>query len=207
MPNTSKPYKSYASSQEDSKDLLRHNVVDVADHLITTEGIGSLTVRRIADELDASTKVIYSLFGGKDGLANELYQEGSLRLRQYMYAVEPHDDVATYITNSCWAYWEFAQVNSSYYELMFGNAIPNFEPSPENMQHLITAFAKFEQTLEDYVSEGKLESGDLVETIHYIWASLHGVISLQHARFFTEDQAIARYKKSIAAIINFLSIK
>lgn len=206
MSKSKKPFKSYTDSQEESRNFLRQNLIDVADHLMTTEGIEAMTVRRIATELEASTKVIYSLFGGKDGLANELYLEGSIRLRKSMDAVSVGDDAKAYITASCWAYWDFAQSNPSYYELMFGNAISTFQPNEENVQRLIMAFANFEKAFADYASQQQLKVDDFVETIHFIWATMHGVISLQHAGLFTEEQARQRFQHSINAILLYVTM-
>ena len=199
-----KPHTSYADMREATRDLLRQNLVDAADYLITKEGPSALTVRRIAEELDASTKVIYSLFGGKDGVANELYLEGCARLREAMESVPKQEVVSHYLRKSAWAYWDFARANPSYYRVMFANAIPNFKPKPENMQAVVAAFAAFEQTLFAYHAEDKLPTENMVETIHFIWATLHGVISLYLAQHFTEEEARARYEIAIDAIIGHL---
>src|ERR1044071_7998227 len=87
----------HAQARTQTRTLLRRNAFEVASRLLMQEGAGPLTVRRIAQELECSTKVIYTLFGNKDGLANELYREGYARLRQTLGQVPRADDPAAYL--------------------------------------------------------------------------------------------------------------
>ena len=48
-------------------DKLRRRLVDEAGRLLTAEGIGAVTLRRVASLADTSTTAVYSLFGDKDG--------------------------------------------------------------------------------------------------------------------------------------------
>jgi AcrR family transcriptional regulator len=197
-------YKPYADAREDTRELLRQNLVQAADHLLATEGPEALTVRRIAEELDASTKIIYSLFGGKEGLANELYLEGCERLRQKMAALPQSDNAGDYIRAGCWAYWAFAEANPSYYAVMFGNAIPNFKPDDKSLETVSTAFKILVEVLGTYQAQGKLPRRDLAETIRFIWAPLHGVISLYQGKHYSEAEGRRLYETVIDAVIHFL---
>jgi AcrR family transcriptional regulator len=199
-----KKYKYHEALREDTRALLRRNLTDAADHILTTEGPNALTVRRIAEELNASTKVIYSLFGGKDGLANELYLEGCDRLRHYIEGVALANSVRDYVTGCCWAYWRFAIDNPSYYAVMFNNAIPQFQPKPENLANVATAFKILIQVLTQYQQSGKLPPHDPVEIVQVIWSPLHGVISLYVGQHFTKDKAEELYGQLIEITVNWL---
>ena len=193
-------HKAYSQVRDDARDLLRRNVVEAADHLLMTEGPEALTVRRIADELNASTKVLYSLFEGKDGLANALYLEGCARLRDAIGQVPLEGELRAYIVGCCRAYWAFAQANPGYYGVMFGNAIPHFEPDQESLATVTTAFGKLIETLTYYQAQGQLPTRTIPELVHLIWAPIHGVISLLHGRHLTEDEAIRLYESVVAAV-------
>jgi AcrR family transcriptional regulator len=190
-----KHYKPHDELREDTRTLLRRNLTDAADHILTTEGPAALTVRRIADELNASTKVIYSLFGGKEGVANELYLEGCDRLRHYIEGVVLVESVRDYVINCCWAYWQFAMEQPGYYAVMFSNAIPQFQPKPESLANVATAFKILIQVLVDYQQSGKLQSRDPIEIIRLIWSPLHGVISLYVGQHFTDNEARELYSQ------------
>src|SRR5579871_4976235 len=72
----------FRQGQEELHKSLRQGMLDAATRLLSEEGPSALTVRRVAEAVNCSTTLLYSLFGGKDGLANELYLEGFERLKQ-----------------------------------------------------------------------------------------------------------------------------
>ncbi|MGW5156849.1 TetR/AcrR family transcriptional regulator [Nonomuraea wenchangensis] len=76
----------YQLAQREGQDVVRTAILDTATHLLVTEGPGALTVRRIAGEAGCSTKVIYTLFGGKDGLVEALWLEGFARFERRLRA-------------------------------------------------------------------------------------------------------------------------
>jgi AcrR family transcriptional regulator len=42
--------------------------VQAAERIVETDGLDALSVRRVADEVETTTRAVYSLFGSKDGL-------------------------------------------------------------------------------------------------------------------------------------------
>ena len=61
--------------------------------VLAGSGPDALTVRRIATEASMSTMNVYSRFGGKDGVIDELYSDGFRRLVTAIDAVPTTDDV------------------------------------------------------------------------------------------------------------------
>jgi AcrR family transcriptional regulator len=43
-------------------------LVQAAERIVETDGLDALSVRRVADEVETTTRAVYSLFGSKDGL-------------------------------------------------------------------------------------------------------------------------------------------
>ena len=58
----------------------REALLAAAHDLLATEGPAALTVRRIAAAAGMSTMNVYSRFGGKDGVLDELFIDGFRRL-------------------------------------------------------------------------------------------------------------------------------
>ncbi|MEI8238364.1 MAG: hypothetical protein WCI22_03000, partial [Actinomycetota bacterium] len=54
---------------------------DLTASIVAVEGL-DISLRRVAEAVNCSTTLLYSLFGGKDGLADELYLEGFARLKR-----------------------------------------------------------------------------------------------------------------------------
>lgn len=63
--------------QVQGKALLLQTVLDAAYQLLDRKVPEALTVRRLTAVLHCSTKVIYTLLGGKDGVANALCRESN----------------------------------------------------------------------------------------------------------------------------------
>src|SRR5918993_359272 len=70
----------YERAQHKGQEALRRALLDAASGLLLEEGPGALTMRRVAGAGGCSTTVLYTMFGGKEGLADALYREGFERL-------------------------------------------------------------------------------------------------------------------------------
>src|SRR6187455_1197704 len=68
-------------------------LLTAAHRLLAEDGPEALTVRRIAGEAGMSTMNVYSRFGGKDGVIDELYADGYRRLVAEIDSVPETDDV------------------------------------------------------------------------------------------------------------------
>ena len=62
-------------------------ILHAASELLATEGPGALSVRRIAAAAGCSTMGLYSRFGGKDGVIDELFAAGFAHLCQAMQSL------------------------------------------------------------------------------------------------------------------------
>jgi AcrR family transcriptional regulator len=69
-----------------------------AEGLLAAGGPDALSIRRVSDAAGTSTRAVYSVFGGKDGLRSALYRAMFQDLRQRLLAVpETADPVADLI--------------------------------------------------------------------------------------------------------------
>jgi AcrR family transcriptional regulator len=108
-------------------------LVAAAHLLLADHGPEALTVRRIANAAGMSTMNVYSRFGGKDGVIDELYADGYRRLLAEVEAVPIGDDAADELYRIAITYRSWALHNPRYYAIMFRQAIPGFQPSPESV--------------------------------------------------------------------------
>ncbi len=188
LPDRNKAPVTYKQAREQGRDLLRRNVVETASRLLMQEGPDALTVRRIAQELDCSTKILYTMFHGKDDVANALYIEGGERLRQRLASVPFVDNPTEYLSAICRAYWNFALENPGFYAVMFGGAIPNFHPCDASIHKTENALETFDKALLQYMDQGLLAKDDVEIIAKTLWAPIHGVASLQLLGHFTTPE-------------------
>jgi AcrR family transcriptional regulator len=176
--------KTYNELRNLNNSSLRQNVVDTAALILVEEGAKAVTVRNVADRLECSTKIIYSMFGSKDGLANELYLNGCHILRATIDEVKTDSEPKVYLANLGWAYWKFAQDNPNYYDFMFGGPVAAFKPDENSLHNMATTLQLVIQTCEDYIRQGLLTSDDPLLITRTLWSALHGVINLYFGQHF-----------------------
>src|SRR3954462_11276186 len=114
----------YARARDRGSETLRRALLDTASRLLVKEGPSALTMRRLANAAGCSTTVLYTVFGGKDGIAEALYREGFLRFAKRLAAVPANKDPLARLLALGHAYRDNALDNPTYYRVMFGEAIP-----------------------------------------------------------------------------------
>ncbi|WP_340026418.1 TetR/AcrR family transcriptional regulator [Paenibacillus sp. FSL K6-1096] len=201
-PSTGRTIKTYQEARLQNTENLRKHVVDAAAVILQEEGPEAVTVRRVSQKMGCSTKIIYSLFVNKEGLAQQLYLEGCKLLARRFEEVPPSADLRQHLLDLGEAFWQFGQDYSSYYKLMFGGAFAEFKPDAESMQGTMTALSRLLVLISTAQQQGQIsdqeETGTLVGTI---WASLHGVIHLYMGGFLGDALAAhAVYKQTMALL-------
>jgi AcrR family transcriptional regulator len=153
-------------------------LLSAAHHLLATEGPDALTVRRIATEASMSTMNVYSRFGGKDGVIDELYTDGFRRLTAAIDSIPETDDVSADLLAMATTYRAFAIDNPRYYDIMFTRWSREHDTERIGLRGL----ANFVERLQRAVDVGgiHLPGGlDAESAAIYLWASCHGMVSLE----------------------------
>ncbi|MFI0419843.1 TetR/AcrR family transcriptional regulator [Spongiactinospora sp. 9N601] len=190
----------YERAQRIGQNAVRTAILDQAITLLTREGHAALTVRRIATEAGCSTKVIYTLFGGKDGLAEALWREGFARFRRALEDVRPGPGPTAHLLALAAAYRAYALAEPYYYRIMFEKVIPEFSPSADDGREARQAFRLLKSACEAAVAAGEL-AGDPQEIADQMWMAMHGAVSLEVSGFFERDHADTLFPALCAAIL------
>ncbi|MGN9780306.1 TetR/AcrR family transcriptional regulator [Nonomuraea sp. ZG12] len=184
----------YQQAQREGQDVVRAAVLDAATRLLIDEGPASLTVRRIAAEVGCSTKVIYTLFGGKDGLSEALWLEGFARFERRLLAAPPGPDAMTHLRSGIDAYRAYALDQPAYYRVMFQGGMPGFTPRPEAGQEAKRSFQLLVAGVGRCLAAGLLHGASDVEIADVLWMAMHGAVSLELAGYFDRAEAEQRYR-------------
>lgn len=169
----------YQAARLEGHRVLHERLLDVASRLLVQEGYPALTMRRIAKEAGCSTMVLYNTFGGKEGLINELYQEGFCRLTEAIEKTPQPEDPLVYIVALCQTYRETALANPTHYAIMFERAIPDFEPSTASRLEGKQSLMPLLQAVQVCIDRGLIKSQDAEQLAMMLWAAAHGVVSLE----------------------------
>src|SRR3954452_3546234 len=97
----------------------RRALIEAAARLIATEGVGALTLRRVADEVGTSTMAVYTHFGGMNELRREVRREGVTPLGTHLAAVDASGDPVGDLVLLGWAYYVNATTTPNLYRAMF----------------------------------------------------------------------------------------
>src|SRR5947208_13448281 len=97
----------------------RETLLVAALQLLEERGPGALRVRDLADAVGKSTMAVYTHFGSKQALLEQLYLYGFSRLEEQLRAVASTADVRQELLDFALAYRKFAVDNEALYGLMF----------------------------------------------------------------------------------------
>jgi AcrR family transcriptional regulator len=161
-----------------TRDDQGRRILEAASELLSKEGASALSVRRIAAAAGCSTMGLYSRFGGKDGVVDELYAEGFERLVDAMKANVPTDDPVADLRRGATCYRDTALANSTHYMVMFGGAVPDFVPSDASHELAHAAFHGLVAKVARCTDAGLFE-GSPEQITELLWGAIHGLVMLE----------------------------
>jgi AcrR family transcriptional regulator len=166
-------------------DSRRRELIEVAARLLAEAGPHGLSLRKIAAGAGGSTQLVYTLFGGKTGLADALYAEGYQRLAEAMRSAlaeaPPPGDPERLVAVGR-AYLRFAAGEPAFFALMFGQPIAGF--TPERLTRARGRECTFGQVVAQVqacLDAGTLVGGTADELARLCWLTVHGLASLEAA--------------------------
>nr|WP_145404917.1 TetR/AcrR family transcriptional regulator [Paenibacillus xylanexedens] len=200
-----RPVTTFQETRMQHSENLRQNIVHAAAALLQEHGPEAVTVRRVAERMECSTKIIYNLFGKKEGLAKCLYLEGCMILSRSFEAVPEQPSLQQQLRALAHAYWDFAITQSSFYQVMFGGSFAEFKPDADSLEGTATAMKQLTQLVEEAQAQQYIREMDTIAAVQMIWAPLHGVIHL-YLGGHLESQIAARalYEHTLSMIVHTL---
>jgi AcrR family transcriptional regulator len=176
-------------------------LLDAASRLLADDGAGALTVRRIAADAGCSTMGVYSRFGNKDGVVDQLYMEGFRRLIDAMDGVGDSDDPLDDMHRCGLAYRRNALENATHYLVMFARAVPGFVPSDEARAVSQASFQRLVARVRRCQEAGQYVDGSPAAMAEVIWGAIHGHVMLELVGMkATGDDPAERYEHMLAVI-------
>ncbi len=136
-------------------------------------------MRRIANAAGVSTMNVYSRFGGKDGVVEYLFVQGFELLGTAMNSASTTDDTVADVCACGLAYRQFAIDHPTLYSVMFDRVVPDFQPTPEAQVLASSTLDLLAKRLGRAMAAGALHPADPLHTAALVWATCHGVVSLE----------------------------
>lgn len=155
----------------------RAALLRAAAAVLSEEGLSALTVRRVAEAVKASTKMIYTHFNGKDGLLDALYLHSFASFTKALQAHSGESDPVLRLDKMVAAYRAFALGESTLYNLMFGDLGRGWEAPLESRRQAWKSFETLRDAVEHRV--GPARGADASKITYLLWATMHGIVSLE----------------------------
>jgi AcrR family transcriptional regulator len=118
---------------------------------------------------------VYTHFGSKQGLLEQLYLYGFGRLEGRLSSVPSDGQGREELVAFALAYRAFALDNEALYGLMFERASPDFVPSDASRLAGLSTF----EMLATRVADWRPDFPDPAADAHLVWATMHGLVSIE----------------------------
>ncbi len=174
--------------REREKSETRDKILDAARELFVTEGYEGVSMRKVAEKIEYSPTAIYVHFADKNELFHELCREDFARLQQVMLSAQMPADPLERLRQIGRNYIEFGARYPNHYVFMFMTKHPVHEPDEEDREMMgnpeVDAYAFLKLSVQQAIDAGcfreELRDAELISQT--LWASVHGVISLDIAK-------------------------
>ena len=158
-----------------SSTTTRETLLEAALRLLEERGPGALRIRDVSEAVGKSTMGVYTHFGSKQGLLEQLYLHGFSRLEDRLQAVAVVGHGRQGLLGFALAYRAFALDNEALYGLMFERATPDFIPSDESRMAGLRTF----EMLAERIAAWQPDLADPAPDAHLVWAAMHGLVTIE----------------------------
>ncbi|HET9914276.1 MAG TPA: TetR/AcrR family transcriptional regulator [Anaerolineales bacterium] len=159
---------------------LENALIKAGIEILSKEGVGGLSLRKVAKRAGVSHSAPYAHFKDRQALIAAISTEGFKQLYDELNAaIAPHtDDPKRQLIEGAWAYVQFAMNNADTFRIMFSGVL---EKEKEYPSFVVTSRKTFERVVgivRDCQDAGILRSAPPELMAVSIWGQVYGVISL-----------------------------
>src|SRR4051812_3589447 len=158
-----------------SSTTTRESLLEAALRLVEERGPGALRIRDLSEATGKSTMGVYTHFGSKQGLLEQLYLHGFSRLEDRLETVSSAGNGRQELLAFALGYREFALDNEALYGLMFERATPDFIPSDDSRMAGLKTFEMLAQRIAGW----QPDLAHPAASAHLVWAAMHGLVSIE----------------------------
>jgi AcrR family transcriptional regulator len=170
--------------REREREEIRTRILDAARELFASEGVESVTMRRIADRIEYSPTAIYFHFRDKEALLAELCDYDFRAFAHEFIEIAKLPDPVERLRAAGEAYVSFGLNHPSHYRLMFmtpKNTESNLEAkgNPEE-----DAYAFLKGVVAELMAANRFRDDitNIDLAVQVIWSAVHGLVSLEIAK-------------------------
>jgi AcrR family transcriptional regulator len=153
-------------------------ILEAARDLIAEGGIEAMSMRAVAERVGVSATAIYHHYANKQALVDAVVRLAFERFGAEMQAAvdrEPRGSLKR-VRAFGEAYVRFAIDHQAYFRIIFSIAAPTLR----NIDELPAGggYPLLRETIADAMASGEMRPGDPDVMAHFLWAHVHGVVTL-----------------------------
>ena len=182
---------------------MRSQLVEAAARRLDEHGREGLTVRSLANDVGASTQVVYTHFEGLDDLVAEVWREGYRRFAVALDAPAITDDPVADFMEQGWGYRHFAHSNPHLYRVMFGEGLVQVpQGRTEDAEAASATFVQLLVRIERCVAAGRWVVEDVWTAGDVIWGMVHGLVLIELPGYheFLGRSPLATYEQALRVL-------
>jgi AcrR family transcriptional regulator len=176
---------------------LREHIVQVAIAMLTADGVGGFTTRRVAEHAQTSSPAVYELFGDKAGLVREVFFEGFRLLGERFGRLRESSDPRADLIRAVEAFRTFARQNPALAQVMFSRPFADFGPSPAEVEAGSTTREYIVHHVRRCIEAGIIE-GNQADIAHGLLALAQGLAMQEGAGWLGTSRASVNRRWDLA---------
>jgi AcrR family transcriptional regulator len=159
---------------------LKNALIQAGVEILAKEGIGGLSLRKVAQRAGVSYSAPYAHFKDRHALIAAISTEGFKRLYDDLeaavsaYAGDPKQQ----LVEGAWAYVQFAMNNTDTFKIMFSGVLEKEKDYPAFVEISGKTFKRVVEIVRACQGAGILRSAPPELMAVSVWGQVHGVISL-----------------------------
>ncbi len=153
-------------------------ILDAASSLMAEGGVEALSMRAVAERVGVSATALYHYFENKQDLVDRVVRLGFERFGAYLRdAAQRHPEGSMERVRAMGeAYLQFALENEAYFRVIFSIQLRG----PRALEELPGGggYPLLRQFVQDAMDAGSMRRFDPDLVAHYLWATVHGIVTL-----------------------------
>jgi AcrR family transcriptional regulator len=167
-------------------------ILEAARDLLAEGGVRALSMRGLAERVGVSATAIYHHFASNEDLVSRVVSNGYLRFGEYVQAAADRYPKGSLerLMGLGEGYVRFAFENQEYFRVLYSIQ----SRSPRELDDLPGGggYHLLRQCVVDAVASGAIREADPDVVAHYLWTSVHGLVTLSLAYHLDAPECAAK---------------
>lgn len=175
-----------------------------AEGLLATGGLEALSLRALAEAAGSTTRAVYTVFGGKDGLMRALFREAFRVLESDLEALPLTDDpAADLVAAGAGGFRGWARAHPQLFRLAFEGIVPRSPDGPAE-ETGVQAFGRLRERVRRCIEAGLIAEGRELEVALSFHALCEGLAVFEaRGRFplLRGQDPVAMWRSALTALV------